>query len=332
MPAVQSQQLVDAILDAVAQSGENGLLVSSIRTHPRKFVVSGGVEPLRLWVYAWTLTPGGRPQLKNEYRIQMTSVSSPLGLNPDGPTVLMGYEPNLNMFAGFDVELHTTFTSGSPSVQVNIESIRKALQNGLAFGRKENREITLAIRPDHFMTYVRNAQSLHNKARQTSTLTLLEKACSLSPVAEEEVLSLGIERQRLVQTISRVSRSANFRQQVLNAYGNRCAITRMQLRLVEAAHILPVPAPGSVDHVRNGIALSPTYHRAFDSGLIYIGLDYEVRINPAKETQLKKLNLTAGLPDFRRVLGKVHLPPDKGQWPDPTFIKRANKYRDIHCR
>jgi putative restriction endonuclease len=54
------------------------------------------------------------------------------------------------------------------------------------------------------------------------------------------------------------------------AYGNRCAVTRVQLRLVDAAHILPVGTTGSADHVRNGIALSPTYHRAFDAGLIYL--------------------------------------------------------------
>lgn len=297
--------------------------------HPRKFAISGPEGPLNLWVYAWTLTPGGRPQLKNEYRIQMTSVSSPLDLNPDGPTILIGYEPNLNMFAGFDIHLHRTFTSGSPSVQVNIESINKALQDGLAFHRKENNEITVAIRPDHFMTYVRNAENLHRSAKQRATLNLLTKASSLTPVKDTDLSSLTIERRRLVQTISRVSRGANFRQQVLNAYGHRCAITRIQLQLVEAAHILPVPAPHSVDHVRNGIALSPTYHRAFDSGLIYLGTDLTMRINPAKETQLKKLELAAGLPDFKRSLGKIHLPPDKNQWPDLEFIKRANRYRDV---
>jgi len=329
MPAVQPQQLIEAILDAIAQSGETGLLISPIRKHPRRFVVSGPQGASQLWIYAWTLTPGGRPQLKNEYRIQMTSVSSPLALNPDGSTVLIGYEPNLNMFAGFDIDLHTTFTSGSPSVQVNIESIRAALQDGLAFRRKENREITVAVRPDHFMTYVHNAKSLHDKGKQNPTLALLQKASSLAPVLDEDLLPLTVERRRLVQTISRFSRSANFRQQVLYAYGYRCAITRMQLRLVEAAHILPVPAPGSVDDVRNGIALSPTYHRAFDRGLIYLAPDYKVRVNPTKEMQIKKLRLADGLPDFKRSLGKIHLPPDKRQWPDPTFIKRANKYRDI---
>jgi hypothetical protein len=41
-------------------------------------------------------------------------------------------------------------------------------------------------------------------------------------------------RRRIVQTVSRLSRAANFRLQTLNAYGNRCAVTRAQLRLVDA--------------------------------------------------------------------------------------------------
>ena len=329
MPAVDPRQLVDAILDAIAQSGEVGFLTSAIRTHPRRFVVSDAHGTTKLWVYAWTLTPGGRPQLKNEYRIQMTSVSSPLEFNPNGPTVLIGYEPNLNMFGGFDINLHRTFTSGSPSVQINIQSIHKALQDGMAFHCKENNEITAAIRPDHFMTYVYNAESLHKNARHRSTFDFLTKVSSLEPVKDVDIQTLTKERRRLVHTISRVSRSANFREQVLNAYGHRCAVTRMQLRLVEAAHILPVLDPSSIDDVRNGIALSPTYHRAYDFGLIYVDDNYIMRVNHRKEIQLTRLNLTGGIEEFKASLGKIHLPPDRRQWPHTTFIRKANRYRGI---
>src|SRR5688572_653971 len=116
MPSLQPQELVDAILDAISQSSEAGMLVSRVRAHPREFVVAGSEGDVRLWVYAWTLTPGGRPTLANEYRIQMTSVSSPLDVNPDGPTLLIGFEPGLKMFGGFDVKRHRAFTKGSPSV------------------------------------------------------------------------------------------------------------------------------------------------------------------------------------------------------------------------
>ena len=103
----------------------------------------------------------------------------------------------------------------------------------------------------------------------------------------------------------------------------------MQLRLVEAAHILPVSAPSGIDDVRNGIALSPTYHRAFDFGLIYIDQNYIMRVNTKKEAQLTTLNLTGGLEQFKSSLGKIHLPPDRRQWPHTSFIKKANRFRSI---
>jgi len=329
VPAVPARQLIAVIEDAIAQSGASAVLTSAIRTHPRKFAITDSSQSPLIWVYAWTLTPGGRPQLRNEYRIQMTGVDSPLLLNPSGPTILIGYEPNLRMFAGFDIQLHRTFTAGSPSVQVNIQSLREALQHGLAFHRKENNETTVAIRPDHLLTYAYNSEGLHKHAQNLRTLRALVTASSRQPITEEDLARLSKERRRLVQTVRRASRAANFREQVLNAYGHRCAITRMQLRLVEACHILPVAAPNSPDHVTNGIALSPTYHRAFDTGLIYLDHDYTMRMTPQKKTELETLRLTGGLADFETSLCRIHLPPDQAQWPHTTLIRRANKFRGI---
>jgi putative restriction endonuclease len=108
------------------------------------------------------------------------------------------------------------------------------------------------------------------------------------------------------------------------------ALTRLQKRLVEAAHILPVGAPGSIDNVINGIALSPTYHEAFDDSLIFLDDEYTMRINPYKERQLRTLRLDGGLADFKAFLGKkIHLPPDVRQWPDKNFIRLANKVRRV---
>jgi len=329
MPAIPHSELINAILEAIDQSGESGVLTSAMRTHPRRFAISGPFGPTNFWVYAWTLTPGGRPQLRNEYRIQMTSVASPLQLKPDGFTILIGYEPSLKMFAGFDIERHKTFTSGSPSVQIDITSIHKALQDGLAFHRKENNEIAVGIRPDQFMTYVHNAVSLHKHARHRTTFTLLNRASSLEPIPLPEIENLTSERQRIVQMVSRLSRSANFRQQVLNAYGHRCAVTRLQLQLVEAAHVLPAAAPGSLDHVVNGIALSPTYHRAYDNGLIFLDETFTMHINSKKESTIIRLNMDGGLRAFKASLGKIHLPADRRQWPDVCLIRKANRFRRV---
>jgi len=116
----------------------------------------------------------------------------------------------------------------------------------------------------------------------------------------------------------------------LNAYENRCAVTRAQLRLIDAAHILPVPAGDSSDHITNGIALSPTLHRAYDNCLIYLDEDYIMRLNKEKSDELKLNDLAAGLKQFCSLLDrKIHLPSDINQRPKIEYIKLANKYRRI---
>jgi len=329
MPALSPEKLVSGVLDALLESGHPAVLIGSARAHPRRFAFADTSGPVSLWVYIWTLTPGGRPQLENEYRIQMTGVSSPLVLNPAGRTVLLGYEPGLGMFAGFDLRRHRTFTMGSPSVQVSIETLRQALQDGLAFSRKDNNEIAVGVRPDHLADYCLQAEVLHRTGRSPEGFKAYSEAAHPQPLQEEDIQNLTAERQHLARVVNRLSRSANFRQKVLNAYGHRCAVTRMQLKLVDAAHILPVGAPESSDHVSNGIALTATYHRAFDAGLIYLSGDYVMKVNETRLDALRGLSLTSGLDLLKQPLGKIALPQDEAQWPRKAFIEKANVYRQI---
>jgi putative restriction endonuclease len=328
MPAIRPAALVKALIEAVYDSGATAILRSPPKTHPRVFVVETPSGPFELWVYGWTLTHGGRPSLPDEYRIQMTSVASPLPLSPSGPTVLVGYEPNLKMFAGFDLARHKTFTEGSPSVQVDIRALHTALRDGLAFDRKSNDEIAVAFRPDQFLNYALNSDDLHKYGKYTATFDLLQKASSLQKIEETEIAALPADRRRVVSTVSRLSRLANFRQKVTDAYGHRCAVTRLQLRLIDAAHIIPVGAPDSSDEVVNGLALSPTYHRAFDRRLIFLDEHLIMRPNEKAIAELVTLGLDGGLADFKRYLDKsIHLPADRRQWPSKKLIKLANEAR-----
>jgi len=101
-----------------------------------------------------------------------------------------------------------------------------------------------------------------------------------------------------------------------------------QLRLV-AAHILPVGAPGSTEQVQNGIALSPTYHCAFDAGLIYLDEQFRMQTNDGYVGTLKQFNLAEGLEAFKAPLSLIFLPPDPAQRPSPGFIRSANQFRQI---
>ncbi|MDA8375605.1 MAG: HNH endonuclease [Planctomycetia bacterium] len=330
MPAISPRKLVEAVLSAIEESGFSAILLSPIGEHPRKVSLSfPSGEAVDMWVYVWTLTHGGRPTLPDEYRIQMTTVDSPLPLNPRGPTILIGYEPNLHLFAGFDVDRHHTFAAGSPSVQIDIRVVREALQRGLVFDRKSNKEIAVGIRPDQLVSYALNARVFHRLGRDAPTFDLMCRASGLQSIPDAELSELSEPRMRIVKQVSRLSRDANFRQQVLVAYDHRCAVTRAQLRLVEAAHILPVGAPNSNDLITNGLALSPTYHRAFDNGLIYLTESYEMVVNPAKEAELRALSRAAGIDGFKATLGRIFLPPDPQQRPRVDLIRKANQFRLI---
>ena len=86
-------------------------------------------------------------------------------------------------------------------------------------------------------------------------------------------------RQRLHQN--------SFRERVLRAYKERCALCRLHHpELLEAAHIVPDNEPGGDPVVPNGISLCRLHHGAFDRYFIGIRPDYtvEVRRSVLEET------------------------------------------------
>ena len=330
MPPASREVINRAILEAISECGAVGFPAKSSVAHPRVYLVAHSSRQTSLWVYCWNLTHGGRKSLPDEYRIQMTTVESPLLVNPDGHTVLLGYEPDREVFAGFDLERHRTFTSGSPSVQVSISTLNGCLQDGLAIQTKSNDEIAIGVRSDHLLFYCQHARELHRLGDDSTYLETAELVVKEHGFNELEIQALPEQRQLVIRETARWSRSSAFTKQVLNAYDNRCAVTRRKLRLVDAAHILPVKAGDqSIDTVRNGIALSPTFHRAFDRGLIYLDESMFMRLNSSAADELFRLGLASGIDSFAAQLGKIHLPYNPKQRPDPNFIRLANSFRGL---
>lgn len=330
MPAVSPHTLVSEILDALSDAGAQASLLSSVRTHPRRFRVITESEAFDLWIYIWTVTHGGATRNAEEYRIQMTTVTPPLATNPAGPTLLLGWFPELNVFSGFDIRRHITFSAGSNSVQISRTALEQALNFGFGFYTNQHREITVAFRPAEILNYIRNKDALHEAGATAGTVDVLNRIVRVAPVTQEEIVALPAPRQRIVETVTRLARASNFRDQVMGAYGSRCAVTRAQLKLVDAAHILPVGADGSVDTINNGIALSPTWHRAFDQGLVYLNPDLQMKLNPNRVQHLTALQLHGGLDALTPYLDRlIHLPVAVNQRPSPQFIRLANEFRKI---
>ena len=77
-------------------------------------------------------------------------------------------------------------------------------------------------------------------------------------------------RNRILASIVQRSGQARFRNQLLKAYNNRCAITECNVIFaLEAAHILPYKGEYTND-VRNGLLLRSDIHTLFDLGKLSI--------------------------------------------------------------
>lgn len=117
-----------------------------------------------------------------------------------------------------------------------------------------------------------------------------------------------------------ILRSHIFRKAVLEVYGKQCAISGLkidpikQTLLIDACHIVPF-AQTTDDTIRNGIALSPTFHRAFDNGLITIDDDYRLLVHP----KLKDYNPAAGIRQYEH---KTIILPKEEQF-YPSFQRLA---------
>jgi putative restriction endonuclease len=94
---------------------------------------------------------------------------------------------------------------------------------------------------------------------------------------------------RLTQKLlrHRALRALDFRERVLDAYRNRCAMCGIQLRLLEGAHILPVAEPASTDETANGVALCALHHRAYDRSLVTFDPEYHVHVNEERVEELR---------------------------------------------
>jgi putative restriction endonuclease len=175
-----------------------------------------------------------------------------------------------------------------------------------------------------------NVDDVHTFGADATVSDLLTKATRFEPIPDTAIATLPKERQRIVATVARLARDSDFRRKVIIAYDRKCAVTGLQLKLVDAAHIIPVGAQGSSDDVTNGLCLSPTYHRAYDRGLIILDENYVMHINRRKERELVHLRLSGGLAEFKTSLGhQIILPADRNQWPSVECIRGANAYRQI---
>lgn len=119
----------------------------------------------------------------------------------------------------------------------------------------------------------------------------------------------------VTSTFRRRLHQVAFRQRVLRAYRERCALCRLgHSELLDAAHITPDSDEAGVPAVTNGLALCKLHHAAFDGFFFAIRPDYIVDVRSSLLAETDGAMLVVGL---QQIHGRsIHLPSGSADRPD----------------
>lgn len=201
--------------------------------------------------------------------------------------------------------------------------------------------IAAKLSPELFRTFSNPVQRLEIKAAILEKyfgkrLEQLTDINTYSYQVKQQMLALDPDQnyaRRVRQTIEnkpkevqeeyKMSRNAIFRKLILEIYNNQYAITGLKVgdaknrSLVDACHISPF-AETYNDSIRNGLALSPTFHRAFDRGLIAISDKYKILVHP----KLRDFNPESGIRQYEN--SEILLPDENRFHPS---VKHFREHR-----
>ena len=120
-----------------------------------------------------------------------------------------------------------------------------------------------------------------------------------------------------------------FRERVLQAYRDQCALCKLRHRdLLDAAHIIPDRDPEGMPVVTNGLSLCKIHHAAFDHVLIGIRPDYRVEVHPRILKEQDGPMLRHGLQGMHGT--SLVLPRSRVHRPDrDRLAERYEKFRTV---
>jgi len=110
-----------------------------------------------------------------------------------------------------------------------------------------------------------------------------------------------------------------FRQRVLVAYENQCALCRLRhARLLDAAHVVP-DAQGGEPVVTNGIAMCKIHHAAYDADIFGITPKYKVTVRPDVMAEIDGPTLRYTLQEIND--STIELPTRRAARPNPDLLE-----------
>ncbi|WP_303926065.1 HNH endonuclease [Draconibacterium sediminis] len=229
-----------------------------------------------------------------------------------------------NLIPYFGKEIPLTKSHSIRSYRALIETVNHAQLSPelyIAFSDPIKREeIKAAILEKYFGIH----QSTEYSTRETYSAKIKQQILYDPEQNYARIVKQTINEQpKEVRDEFVAARSAVFRKAILEVYENQCAITGLKVAdaknrsLVDACHITPF-AESYNDSIRNGLALSPTFHRAFDRGLIAISDKYKILVHP----KLKDFNPESGIRQYEN--SEILLPEENRFHPS---VKHFREHR-----
>jgi putative restriction endonuclease len=145
----------------------------------------------------------------------------------------------------------------------------------------------------------------------------LERQLDLEPDETEAT----IRRRYLTAAVRQRVHQSAFRERVLAAYREQCAICRLRHReLLDASHIIPDRDEAGVAEVSNGLALCKIHHAAFDGRFVGIRPDYRVEVRADILEERDGPMLRHGLQGLHNTT--LQLPRRRSDHPSPEALER----------
>jgi len=164
-----------------------------------------------------------------------------------------------------------------------------------------------------------------NERELTFTVAVDEMGLSGEPVPHDRVAE---ERRRYttVKVLHRIHQQ-RFRERVLRAYHECCAVCRLRHReLLEATHILADKHPLGEPVVSNGLSLCKLHHAAFDKYIMGIRPDLRIEIRLDVLMEADGPMLQHGLKGFQGAA--ILVPRRLEERPNPAYLEeRFEEFR-----
>jgi len=130
-----------------------------------------------------------------------------------------------------------------------------------------------------------------------------------------------VRRAYVTRVVRQRVHQAAFRERVVRAYREQCALCRLRHQvLLDAAHITPDREADSEPVISNGVALCKLHHAAFDNFFFAIKPDFTIEVRPSILNEQDGPMLVVGLQQINGRL--IELPRRQADLPDPDRLAR----------